>query len=624
MYKKVVHNAKKKTKKKVEIIEVPKKREMPESLIWIGLVPILFIIAFVPLIVYAKVIELSPLEELNWTGGGSFQIEFFSYYKALFFIIATIVALICLVILHILKVNRLIKSKYYIPIGIYAIFVVLSYLFASDKIIASRGFIDMHQGVYVLLSFMLIMFIIMNLVKTEKQISAFVIGFISIGIFISLIGIWQYFGYDVFTTDWGILLTLPKALEPIKDEIVIQFQLFGIYATMGNSNFVGSFAALMIPLGFSLYFYSKGFIIKVFSFLFLGLMVFVTYGSNSRAGLIGVIVSILISIILFRKQFIKRPITAFTPFVIILILGFTLNAVTDGKILNEIKSMDFIAELKSLNEINENKTRFEDVEINDMMITIETSDQSVIIEKKYPTIYAYTLDGEQLDLIENNGIYTFSDSLYSNYRITLASSNTYFILRAYGKDLKVQHTIDGLKIVGIDGAYISTEDVERLKFLDAYETLFSHRVYIWSRSVPLLKSNILIGAGPDMYPTIFPQDDLIGELNTIGSNVIIDKPHNMFLQIGINTGVISLIAMISLWAIYIIDSLKLYFNRNLKTFADFMGVGFFLGVVAYLSAGFFNDQVMSVAILFYIMLGTGIAVNKMNKYQTYNKNNTIN
>ena len=615
MYKKVVHTAKKKTKKHVTIIEEPKQIKKPKSFEWIGLVPIFFIVAFVPLIVYAKIIELSPLEELNWTGGGTLQLEFFSYYKALFFVIATLVALVTLIILHFFKVNRIVKSKYYIPLLIYTVFVILSYLFATDKTIATRGFIEMHEGIFVLLSFVLIIFVIINLVKKEKHILAFVCSFIFIGVIVSFIGIGQYFGYDIFTTDWGILLTLPKVLEPIKDEIEIRFGLFGIYATMGNSNFVGSFAALMIPLGFSLYFYAKKYYLKLLAFIFMGLMIFVSYGANSRAGLIGVIVSILISVILYRKQFIKRPITAFMPFVVILILGFILNNVTEGKIINEIKSMDLIAELKALKEINEDRLRFENIEISEMMLTIETNDESVIIEKKYPTMYAYTIDGAPLELIENNGIYTFSDVLYKNYRITLDASNIYFVLSAYGRNLTVFHTIDGLKIIGQGGERVTPEEVDRLKFLDGYESLFSSRVYIWSRSVPLLKDYILLGAGPDMYPIAFPQNDFVGRFNSMSMNFIVDKPHNMFLQIGINTGLISLIAMITLWGIYTIDSLKLYFNRNLKSFADFMGVGFFLGVIAYLSAGFFNDQILSVAPLFYIMLGVGIAVNKINKHQ---------
>lgn len=614
MYKKVVHKAKNKSKKQIVIAEVPQRNILPKSLSWIGLAPILFIIAFVPLIVYAKIIELSPLEELNWTGGGALQIEFFSYYKALFFVIATIIACVVLIILHFLKVNRIIQSKYYIPMAFYSVFVVISYFFAADRMVASRGFIDMHQGVYVLISYMLVIFVIINLVKNEKHIIAFVYSFIFIGLVVALIGIGQYFGYDIFTTDWGILLTLPKELESIKDEIIVNFGLFGIYATMGNSNFVGSFAALMIPIGFSLYFYTKKYYMKFLAFAFLGLMIFVTYGSNSRAGLVGVVVSVLLSIVLFRKQFFKNPATSITPFVVMIFVGYALNIVTDGKVVQEIKSMDLIAELEALKLKNESLVRFEEISTQGMKLKMKTTDQSVIIEKRLPTIYAYNLNDEPLELIEINGIYTFDDPLYSEYKIKLDASNAFFVITAYGRSLKVYHTKDGLKLTGLGGDLVTAEEVSRLKFLDPYESLFSTRVYIWSRSVPLLLENMIIGAGPDMFAFQFPQNDFAGDFNVGTTYVIFDKPHNMFLQIGINTGVISLLAMISLWTIYILDSLKMYFNRKNESFLDFMGVGMFLSVLAYLSTGFFNDQTLSTAPLFYVILALGIAINQINRH----------
>jgi hypothetical protein len=82
---------------------------------------------------------------------------------------------------------------------------------------------------------------------------------------------------------------------------------------------------------------------------------------------------------------------------------------------------------------------------------------------------------------------------------------------------------------------------------------------------------------------------------------------------GINTGVISLIAMLSIFGMYLFDSLKLFINRSFNTFSEYIGAGIFAGVMAYLVTGIFNDQIMSVAPLFYSMLGLGIAINRLIK-----------
>ena len=102
-------------------------------------------------------------------------------------------------------------------------------------------------------------------------------------------------------------------------------------------------------------------------------------------------------------------------------------------------------------------------------------------------------------------------------------------------------------------------------------------------------------------------------------NILVDKPHNMYLQTAVNTGVISLLALLAIWGIYIFDSLKIYLKGNMETFAEYMGAATFLSITAYLVAGLFNDSIVSVAPLFWILLGMGIGINKMIKVVPDNK-----
>ena len=154
---------------------------------------------------------------------------------------------------------------------------------------------------------------------------------------------------------------------------------------------------------------------------------------------------------------------------------------------------------------------------------------------------------------------------------------------------------------------------DKIEFLEGYGSLFSSRAYIWSRSIPLLKKYIIIGAGPDMFGIAFPQDDYVGKLNYWSITGLVEKPHNMYLQTGINTGVISLIAMLSIFGMYLFDSTKLFINNSFEAYKDYIGAGMFAGVTAYLVAGMFNDQIMSVTPIFYGMLGLGIAINYLIK-----------
>ncbi|MFR1908046.1 MAG: O-antigen ligase family protein [Clostridium neonatale] len=146
------------------------------------------------------------------------------------------------------------------------------------------------------------------------------------------------------------------------------------------------------------------------------------------------------------------------------------------------------------------------------------------------------------------------------------------------------------------------------------EKLGSARGYIWSRSIPLLKDNLILGKGPDTFVLEFPQNDLIGKYYAYDTpNMTVDKPHNLYLQIALNNGLIALIAFLGIMLIYIVDSLKLYALKKEYGTSELFGAAISLGVIGYLLAGVFNDSVISVAPIFWILLGVGVAVNYMNR-----------
>ena len=93
--------------------------------------------------------------------------------------------------------------------------------------------------------------------------------------------------------------------------------------------------------------------------------------------------------------------------------------------------------------------------------------------------------------------------------------------------------------------------------------------------------------------------------------MIVDKPHNLYLQIAVNTGVLSLIAFLAMIAVYVASCVKLYFARNNRSAAAPLGTAIFIGICSYLVAGLFNDSVVSVAAIFWVLLGTGFACNSL-------------
>ena len=591
------------------------KQNKPIGVAW--LLPILFIIGIVPLIVFARILELDGLEKEFWRGG-TVHFDFFSYYKAIYFVIASYTGFFIMVALIYLRRIKLVRTKYYIPMGIYAFLAIVSVFFAADTRVALRGFIEMFQGIFVLIGYMLVMVTLINMVQTEKHVKVLMGTFIGLGLVVGALGAGQYFGYDLFRSEFGLEMIFPsdyvqalhemEDVESITDLVNFRFGQYAIYATMANTNFVGSFAALMIPLGFAMYFYTKNFFTSTFALGFVGLMIFVGYGSNSRAGMIGVTAAFFVMLLLFTRTLIKRPWKIVIPLIMLAVVGYGLDTHSEGRVMRQIERMNLFEELRQSETHSEGTAWFEDIQIDGERIDIITDQESIRIELDGNDLTFYDLDGNELETEENTH-YTFTDDTYEHYRIT-REDISYFRVRAYEQNIYVHITQDGFKVRGWGDTLIEPSNPPRVEALDGYESMFSSRAFIWSRSVPLLIDNFLIGAGPDMYTIEFPQDDFVGRLNGIESSII-DKPHNMFLQIGINTGTVSLIALLILFISYALQSLKLFVGRKLTTYNEFIGAGIFSSVVAYLAAGMFNDQVISVAPLFYVLLGTGIAINMM-------------
>ncbi len=113
------------------------------------------------------------------------------------------------------------------------------------------------------------------------------------------------------------------------------------------------------------------------------------------------------------------------------------------------------------------------------------------------------------------------------------------------------------------------------------------RVYMWKEALPMLKKTLFVGSGPSTFVLYFKQFQKRGD--DIGFNkLVIDRPHNLFINIWQGTGLLSLLILST-----IVINLMLYSkDAALK-----------LGVLGFLIAGFFTDSVLSVTPYFLIFLG---------------------
>ncbi len=165
---------------------------------------------------------------------------------------------------------------------------------------------------------------------------------------------------------------------------------------------------------------------------------------------------------------------------------------------------------------------------------------------------------------------------------------------------------------------IIPENAEHIGF-EGKEKLGSSRGYIWSRTLPLLKNCLITGYGADTFTYNFPQNDVLAkyysytDYGTTGFYMTVDKPHNLYLQIFFSNGLIAFIAFIAICVFYLADCCRLYALKKEYRPEQIMGAAVMLAVVGYLAAGMFNDSTVSVAPVFWILLGAGAALNTINR-----------
>lgn len=586
---------------------------------WIYFIPLLLIAGFIPLIVHGKYINLTgTTQALFWTGQNEL-LDFFSWWKSRWVIFLTITSTIIYIFLLLTKKLTFKKEyKYYIPLAVYALFVILSTIFAVDKHTALNGFIDMYEGMWVLLSYVMITFLVINFVNSERDVKLFVNAFIFLIIVEGIIGVGQYFGFDIFNTKFGNSLIIPSGIKA-DGGLSFNFGKHTIYGTLFNTNFVGSFVALMLPIAVAFLASVNTVKKRIVAGVALVLALFTWIGCNSRAGYVAVAFSTLISLVILRRNFIKH----WKVSVVVLLVGIIgvvgFNFVSNGMLTSRLKSLNVFKVMNDMRAENskEGVFKFKSIELGKDSVSIKTTHQDLNIKLDGNKLSFLDKNGKALPMVtDENGYLRAGEAVVNEniYLRVMLSDNFpgFSVVTPWTAHGSINFYISeyGLKIITSGGRLIEPIVAKSFKPFDGLERFGSNRGYIWGRTISLLDGYTFWGAGPDNYPIVFPQDDYIAKLNTdMPATMVVDKPHNIYLQIAANTGLASLIALLIIWLIYIFNSLKLYWKIKFNSTDKYVGMACFISVLGYLFAGIFNDQIVSVAPLFWCILGLGISIN---------------
>lgn len=603
--------------------------KLNETTHWVQMLPALLFTAAIILITRMTVYE-RPMAQFFWSADKSQLTDFFSYYKMMAILICTALAVVLLLYRVFTQTLYIKRSFAYIPMIFYSLFVLLSYLLSDYKEFALWGWLDRFEGTLVLLSYMIMLFYLINSVNSEKNVKFLVNTLAIVSAILGLLGITQALGYDFFRTTLGKKLITPSWFWDQVDSLNFTFLNNEIYQTVYNINYVSFYLTLLIPIIGLLFIYSvmrrkeePVYKTVLWGALF-GLMIFNLIGSASSGGLMGMAFVVLIAIIVLNR----RLITWWKPIVILVVITLVIGGLSLQRWLPELQyAVNSVTGKESMQsqENNPSKHKLDYIETDGNAVILGYEGEKLIFNT-YPddpaSLMVTDTEGKGVTLVptENgSSIFKVEDERYNWISVGPGKDDQgkhYIVISTDGFEWPFQLTEDGPKYRNGLNKLVDLREIPAAGWEDN-QSFGSGRGYIWSRTIPMLKDTLLLGHGADTYCIYFPHDDYVGKYNaksfSSNINIIVDKPHNLYMGYIIGTGAISMIALLVLWFCYIIQSFMLYRRKINEDFIYFVGVGIFLGICGFLAAALVNDSNVSVTPMFYGLLGTGIATNMMIK-----------
>lgn len=573
-----------------------------------------YLLFLIPLIVRFNSIVIS--EPFGNLGFGNLDNDVFSFNKMIIYIILSII--IFLIFIFKEKNIKFIKhEKSNLYIVLLLLTSILSTVFSVYRYSSIKGSPTRYENVVVIICYISSLLIIKNYQFDAKYYKNNIKLLFYSSLIISIIGISQIIGKDFWSTQLGKFIMIPHIYIENIGEITFTMGEGRAYGTVYNPNYLGVYMGMIIPLSTTLLILRKDIKEKIFYAIVTILALINILGAGSKAGLLSIIFYLILLLIFFRKKIFKNSGKNLAVVLIFIITIFGFNAYKDNHIkkimVNAFKSFEKQPEsdFKDFKLGNNEMTIVKD----DFTLKMDYDDGSIIFMDENDDEIEYEVDGSKI---------YFEDEVYKG---------TTFIYSDFGEFLGFEINLPTNKgdrkfLVGLDDenhfrfinrvGELMYESAEAESFgFKGREKLASGRGYIWSRSIPLLKKSLIIGSGADTYALVFPQDDIIGRAKTgFNPTVIVDKPHNMYLQTAINTGVISLIALLLIYGYYIVDSFKIYFNKDeYNTYLEMAGISIFFAIMSYLFLGLSNDSVISVAPVFWVLLGMGYSINNILKQE---------
>lgn len=606
------------------------------------LLPMLIALCLIPFVILTKDYQ-TEFSEFVWFNMTEIsQIDSFEHAKSICVVVMGVLAAIVILFAewknHKQK-KRLFENcdvKILVLCAIYFVMVIISSVCSSYPNLAfTGGGYGQWQTMWVLLANVLLFLYAYMFVDSENKVSVVIKCFmVTVGL-LALIGVMQTTGHNPLSWDWvQKIITSQSSVNGISFKEGIS----NVIITFSNPNYVGPFVALVLPVAAAFVAIraskedGKTMVCRIAGIAIIAGLFVSLFGSSSSAGAIAVFTGAVAAAILILVNVLAKEVSESereesrgnrrkqgaiigAVIVVILVSGIGVSRTeffknTVNKLLQGSEDTRNIASI-----VNSDKG---------LEVTLRNNEEFVLApayaEGKNVSFQAYDSENQEIPVewSAENSRFVLKDERFQMVSLGIANFNVdnqvYPGFRFYDTPNQIEwifmYKDNEWQYYTPFGKFTKLHKVESFGFKD-YQNIANRRGFIWSRTIPLMKTYWFKGIGPNAFIIAFPNDDFVGSKRVGGNTTLVDKPHNAFLQIYIQTGGISAIAYAGLWIFYICGSVRLFWRRKHFTDTEKIGFGLMIGIFSFAVAGLTNDTVVGSQNMYWILLGTGFAVNRV-------------
>ena len=458
--------------------------------------------------------------------------------------------------------------------GVYALMTMISYAASEHKDFSLLGYIDRFEGTLVILAYLVMLFYIINAVSSERNVKI-VIGAVGVSMAVlCVLGLTQALGHDFFRTEIGKRLMTPRSWWGELDSLNFTFEHNEIYQTVYNINYVSFYLALIIPIFALVMIYAlnnfrqsrKMTAVGVLLVILMAGLVFNLGGSKSMGGVVGLAAAFIVALILFNKRLIQW----WRSIAVLLVIVVAMFAATNSYWLPEIEELfshddNAAAVENTVSADDEGADDVSDVQAADAagsgdgQVAGRVGTAQSVAKDTAGTVFCdidyFVTDGNIIRTSFNNDeldINVVMDETGNNLKTLVLTDGDGNELKTYGiaeADGSEYYAIDDERYHDYVSFYLTQDDdlnlylilttcdrewpfvisggevfyrngqdnLVTLNKVPAYgfknnQDFGTGRGYIWSRTLGMLKSDILIGDGADTFCIKLPSERLCGKI----------------------------------------------------------------------------------------------------------------